>query len=206
MQLLKLFPTPVVTVDASEIMKSAEEFFNNSILTRRSENLSDLKTSLLLWCGGSSSTEQQKDTDISIIEKFIIHNVEIYLNYAGYDLSFTKLRVRNIWANEMVSGSVQTTHNHVGCVMSGCLYLEVPIEGGEIKFHNPSLRFDRVNLPIKEYTELNSNIWGLQPKKGQMFMWHSHVQHGVPESIFEGVRKSIAFDVVVESIDINNKM
>lgn len=202
MQLLKLFPTPIVTVDASEILKSAEEFFNNSILKTRSENSSDLKTSLLVWSGGKSSIGQQKDTDISSIEKFIIHNVETYLNYAGYDLSFIKLKVDNIWANEMISGSVQTTHNHVGCVMSGCLYLEVPEEGGEIKFHNPSLRFDRVKLPIKTYTELNSDIWGLQPQKGQMIIWHSHLQHGVPESIFEGVRKSIAFDVVVDSINL----
>jgi uncharacterized protein (TIGR02466 family) len=202
MQFLKLFPTPVVMVDASEIMKSAEKFFNKSILTRRSENSSSLKTSLVLWSGGSSYTKQEKDTDTSVIKKFIIQKVEDYLNYAGYDLSFTKLKVQNIWANEMVSGSEQTTHNHVGCVMSGCLYLEAPTVGGEIKFHNPSLRFDRVNLPIKEYTELNSEIWGLQPKQGQMFIWHSHLQHSVPESIFEGVRKSIAFDVVVESINI----
>jgi uncharacterized protein (TIGR02466 family) len=202
MQLLKLFSTPIVIVDASEILKSAEDFFSKSKPKRQSDNLTDLKTSLLVWCGGKSATGKQDDADTNIIEKFILKNVEEYLNYAGYDLSSIKLGVRNIWTNEMVSGSVQKTHNHVGCVMSGCLYLEVPENGGEIKFHSPSLRFDRVRLPVKEYTELNSDIWGLQPKTGQMFIWQSHLQHGVPESVFEGVRKSIAFDVVVESINI----
>jgi len=195
MQLVKLFPTTLSLVDASSVIDVAENFFSDS---KFKKNKADLETSLVIWKAGSiAKTGHVEDDNSKTLKDFIIKHVEEYLDYAGYDSSNVVLEVANIWANKMESGASQKEHNHVGCIMSGCLYLEFPENAGEIKFYNPALRFDRAVLNVKEYTEISSYSWSIAPKRGDMFIWASHVMHGVEAATFEGSRRSIAFDVVV---------
>jgi uncharacterized protein (TIGR02466 family) len=201
MQLIKLFPTTLSLVDASSVLEAAENFFNNSELK---VNETNLETSLVMWkARGVAKTGCVEDENSKILKDFIIKHVEEYLDHAGYDRSKVGLEVVSIWSNKMVSGASQNEHNHVGCIMSGCLYLEFPENAAEIKFYNPTLRFDRSVLPINKFTELNSDIWSLAPKRGDMLIWASHIKHGVPAATFEGVRKTIAFDVVVTQLKID---
>jgi hypothetical protein len=195
MQLIKLFPTVLSLVDASSVLEAADNFFSTSVLQKIETSL---ETSLVIWKAGSiAKIGSIEDDNSKILKDFIIKHVEEYLDYAGYDISNVVLEVANIWCNKMESGAIHKDHNHVGCIMSGCLYLEFPENAAEIKFYSPSMRFDRSVLNIKKFTELNSDSWSIAPKRGQMLIWASHIMHGVPPATFEGSRRSIAFDVVV---------
>lgn len=195
MEIANLFPTPLIIIDASSIITEVKDIFNSSTFT---VNDHALKTSLSRWSAGKASINCTDNGSTSVVKEFVLKNAEAYLKAAGYYLGGVKLEVPNIWCNEMVSKSTQKDHNHVGCLLSGCFYLEVPDDCGPIKFYNPSIRFDRVTLPIENQTEYNSEGWAVNPKVGQLFMWPSHLFHGVPASEFEGVRRSVAFDVTVK--------
>jgi uncharacterized protein (TIGR02466 family) len=195
MEIANLFPTPLIIIDASTILSEVQDVFNSSTLKL---NRDKLQTSLNMWCGGKAKVNFTKNNAAGIVAKFVLENAKEYLEKAGFNLEEIELEVPNIWCNAMTSGSMQKDHNHVGCVMSGCFYLEVPDDCGPIKFYNPFIRFDRVFLPIKTHTEYTSEGWAVKPKVGQLFMWPSHLFHGVPASEFEGVRRSVAFDVVVK--------
>ena len=201
MQLIKLFPTTLLLVDASNVLEVADNFFDKSEFKKNETNL---ETSLVMWkAGGIAKTGCLKDDNYKILKAFIIKHVKEYLDEAGYDHSKVEIEVVSIWANRMESGASQKNHNHVGCIMSGCMYLEFPEKAAEILFYNPAMRFDRSVLPIKKFTELNSDSWALAPKRGDMLMWASHVMHGVPAATFEGVRKTIAFDVAVTELKVD---
>jgi uncharacterized protein (TIGR02466 family) len=195
MEIANLFPTPLIIIDASSILNGVENIFDNSTFELRPDNF---KTSLKMWRGGKGNVGYTGNNDIGAIKEFILENAKAYLEHAGYNLEGVELEVPNIWCNEMVSGATQNDHNHVGCLLSGCIYLEVPDNGGVIKFCNPATRFDRVELPIKKYNEYTSDWWAVNPKVGQLLMWPSHIVHGVPASNFEGVRRSVAFDVTIK--------
>jgi uncharacterized protein (TIGR02466 family) len=198
MQLVKLFPTTISLIDASSVLEAAENFFNNSELKT---NETDLGTSLAVWRVGSvTKTAYVEDDNSRILKDFILERAKEYLEYAGYDITNVVLEVTSVWANKMESGASHPNHNHVGCLMSGCLYLEIPENGGEVKFYNPAIRFDRTLLNIKEFTEFSSDSWFIAPKRGDLLMWASHVVHAVEASTFEGVRRSLAFDVVITGI------
>jgi uncharacterized protein (TIGR02466 family) len=195
MEVANLFPTPLVIIDASSILSDVQDIFNNSTLKANAQNL---HTSLVRWSGGKSKINSTNSNATSVVAKFILKNAKEYFEKAGYDLSGVELEVPNIWCNEMVSGNLNRDHNHVGGLMSGCIYLDIPNGCGPLKFYNPAVRFDRVLLPIKTHTEYNSEGWAVNPKVGQLFMWPSHIFHGVPASNFEGVRRSVAFDVTIK--------
>jgi uncharacterized protein (TIGR02466 family) len=201
MQLVKLFPTTISLVDASSVLEAAENFFNKSDIKT---NETDLGTSLAVWRVGSiTKTLYVEDGDSRILKDFILKHAIEYLDYAGYDVSNVVLEVASVWANKMESGASHPKHNHVGCLMSGCMYLEVPENGGQVKFWNPATRFDRTLLNVKEFTEFSSDSWSIAPKRGDLLMWASHVVHAVDASTFEGVRRSLAFDVVITGLKID---
>jgi uncharacterized protein (TIGR02466 family) len=203
MQIVKLFPTTIALIDASSVLESAENFFNKSgiEINQTDQTNTNLGTSLAKWRVGSvTKTAYVEDDDSKVLKDFILEHAKEYLEYAGYDITNVILEVASVWANKMESEASHGDHNHVGCLMSGCMYLEMPKNGGEIKFSNPAVRFDRTLLDKKEFTEFNSDTWSIAPKRGDLLMWASHVVHGVKASTFEGVRRSLAFDVVITGI------
>lgn len=118
----------------------------------------------------------------------------------GYAVKKYEPVVKNFWMNEMVAGAVHPKHSHYGNHFSGCMYIDVPQNSGGIKFSSPVERFDRPKLDVETYTPFNSMTWLFNPEPGQLFIWESWIQHEVPASQFEGVRRSAAFDVIMKRI------
>lgn len=127
--------------------------------------------------------------------KFILESAINYLTEQGFDTSKHAYVIKNVWLNEMKSGSNHRMHAHNGHEVSGCFYVDLPENSAKIMFEGFLNRFDKKALPIKDYTYFNSDTWTLNMTEGQLACWNSYLRHGVPEQAFEGIRRSIAFDI-----------
>ena len=141
----------------------------------------------------------QEDYETAIIESkfgsFILQSCVNFLNSQGFDTDQHTYEITNVWLNEMTSGSDHRMHSHNGNIVSGCFYVDVPENSNNIMFEGFLSRFDKVALPVSEYTQFNSDSWTIPAQEGQLLCWNSYVKHGVPEQTFEGIRRSIAFDI-----------
>jgi uncharacterized protein (TIGR02466 family) len=104
--------------------------------------------------------------------------------------------IKNAWLNEMVSGSAHHRHSHYGNHLSGCYYVDVPENSPGLTLVAPSTRFDKPNWEIASFTPLIAETWRFDPKEGDLFLWPSYLPHEVAPRAFDGVRRSIAFDIV----------
>ena len=103
----------------------------------------------------------------------------------------------NFWLNEMESGQTHRFHNHPGMHLSGCIYVDMPENTSGITFKSFKERFDYMSLDAAKYTPFNAGSWAFSPTEGQLYIWESWLQHGVEAAEYAGVRRSIAFDVVM---------
>jgi uncharacterized protein (TIGR02466 family) len=105
--------------------------------------------------------------------------------------------VVNFWLNEMESGQIHRFHSHPGMHFSGCIYVDMPENTSSIMFKSFKDRFDYMSLDVEKYTPFNARSWAFSPTEGQLYIWESWLQHGVEAAEYAGMRRSIAFDVVM---------
>jgi uncharacterized protein (TIGR02466 family) len=121
-----------------------------------------------------------------------------FLKTCGYKTEQYKCELSNIWLNEMHSHSYHKAHYHYGPNISGCFYVDVPKDSGPIVFSHSALNVDTLNIiEIDNYNQLNSSTWSFIPEEGDVYFWKSDLLHEVPQTNFEGIRRSIAFDISI---------
>ena len=131
---------------------------------------------------------------VKVIEK----NSSIFLNQIGGNTDLYDIKVVNLWINEMRSGSFMSKHSHYGHVISGCYYIDVPQNSGMLRFSNPLAILPKQTVEHKELTMYNSSNINFNVQKGDMYLWESGLEHEVLATQFDGVRRSIAFDVNIK--------
>ena len=157
----------------------------------------NFKTTMSVYkpLGGISSLDESKEADK--LKDAIGAAAKEYANSCGYTGDKYNPIVVNFWLNEMESGQTHGYHNHAGMHFSGCIYVDMPENTSGIKFKSFKDRFDYIPLNIEKYTPLNAGSWVFSPSEGQLYIWESWLQHGVEAAEYTGVRRSIAFDVVM---------
>ena len=139
--------------------------------------------------------------DVEQLKQIIKKNAFTYLKTIGYNIDEFDLEVSNIWLNEMKDESTHPLHTHYGFNLSGTYYIDVPQNSGDILFVNPIVVDTCRYAPIKEHSPFNSKHCMTSPKDGDMLFWKSDLGHSVPSAKFDGVRRSIAFDVLITPKD-----
>jgi uncharacterized protein (TIGR02466 family) len=199
MELHAIFITSIGIVNETNSLKLAQKIFvdNKDILTT-SLNSPNFKTTIMEHhCESAVIKKYVNDENINQLKEIIAKNAFTYLQGTGYDEEKFDLKVPNLWLNEMQSESYSQAHSHYGYNLSGTYYVEMPENSGSIFFTNPVITNTCPNNFIKNYTAFNSGKWEIKPKEGDMIFWKSDLVHSVPPVKFEGVRKSIAFDVLI---------
>ena len=131
-------------------------------------------------------------------KKAIVNRCVNYLDFLNIDCSGKELVIKNLWLNEMVSGATHRRHSHYGSLFSGCIYVDLPVDSSGITLYNPSDRYDRIPTNYNRFHSANSGLWTYHPEEGDIFVWESYLHHSVEMSHFEGVRRSIAFDLILK--------
>ena len=136
-------------------------------------------------------------TNLRNIKKLIYTNAFNFFAGCGYDTTKYDLEVVNLWLNEMRSGCEHKRHIHYGYQISGCYYVDVPKDAGDILFTNNDVNIAFGMVDSKTYTMFNSATWRMTPEEGDMYFWRSDLPHQVLNNKFNGIRRSIAFDINV---------
>lgn len=200
MEIQAIFVTGIgITSETSSLGLAQKIFADNKDVLVLYSTSPNFKTSMeTYYCEQAVTKNYVNEDDINQLKQVIKHNAFKYLEMIGYDISKFDLKVPNLWLNEMQSGSTRDTHMHYGFTLSGTYYVELPQNSGNILFMNSSFINTCVpNTSIQNYTPFNSGTWSISPKEGDMLFWKSDLLHSVPPAKFDGIRRSIGFDVVM---------
>ena len=200
MDIQPIFSTGIGKIKVLDYLEVARKIFaeNRQLFCDAQTNF---RTTLKEYLQNSNNTQTYANVqDVNEIKEVIKKNTLDYLTGCGYETSKVTLSVPNFWLNEMEKKSFHTKHDHYGYSISGCYYVDVPKDSGKIYFFNPITGETCKYLKIKKFTPMNSSNWNFLPEEGDMFFWKSTLSHEVPLVEFEGVRRSIAFDVLITGV------
>lgn len=125
------------------------------------------------------------------LKRPVTESLEYYIrNVLSYpNINF---KIFKSWATMTPPGCHSYRHNHTNSWISG-VYYPHDVCGG-IVFHDPFPHHFQVDSP-KESNIFNSTTWNLSPKKGDLIIFPSYLEHSVKTNTSEFNRYSVAFNV-----------
>lgn len=195
MQCDLIFPTP--------IWKSFEDI---DILTIQ-DFCTDLKNKsqgrIMTNIGGWQSDEfdhnQIFESPLQALGEKILDNMKLISNDMGYHN--IEWEIVSLWININGPGGRNSPHTHPGCAFSGCFYVSVPDNSGDIVFYRDSTEIHLMTYwgdatTFTDPTELSKVTTGYHPTEGMMLIFPSHITHLVQENQSNDNRISIAFNIL----------
>jgi uncharacterized protein (TIGR02466 family) len=177
-------------------------FTENKKMLKSVSNVPGHLTTLSGYKRNTIIVTHKDTTNLRNIKRLIYTHALNFFAGCGYDTTKYDLEVVNIWLNEMRNICEHKAHNHYGYQISGCFYVDMPKNTGDILFINNDKNVAYGMVDSKTYTVYNSMTWRMTPEEGDMYFWRSDVLHQVLSSEFSGVRRSIAFDInVLDKVD-----
>ena len=195
MEIKPIFSVGIGISECPEAVAFGLELFKENKELFRDTKTNNFSTTLKSYWHSKNAPEYKDTKNLYEIKALILKNVIAFFQGCGYDIENYEFVLNSFWLNEMASSSFHKSHMHYGYQVSGCFYVDVPVNSGPIEFTSPFGNAPLGGFEVKEYTPYSSDSWTLLPKPGDMFIWRSDLFHGVPRTSFEGIRKSIAFDV-----------
>ena len=198
MNLFSLYAMPIAKFNASSFVEYGKSLFDVGIPINASTTSDGYKTSLTKIYTGSTPADLPPLPNSEELEKFIVKCGEEFASAIGFNTELYDISVRNIWINEMTQGGFNELHNHYGSNFSGCFYVDIPENSGFISFQTLLGRIDTAPLQVKNFTVFNSVEANVKVFAGDLYIWESHVKHQVKPAVYEGKRRSVAFDIGLE--------
>jgi uncharacterized protein (TIGR02466 family) len=196
MRLDHLFPIPIirVTVDSTLLENTTalvNQYIENEKLLDAGKSHDELLTTFY-----DSKDFLGKIQDRNLLN-FINSKSREFLNLRGFD-SKCYLEITS-WLQLYPPGTHFNKHDHYGAILSGVLYLETPLNCGNIKFYNPNtgrratdVFFDRIKIISNEY---NYHYVEYTPIKGEMIMFESWLEHSVDMNLSTENRIAVSFNI-----------
>lgn len=184
------FPQPIWYEDndvdfteAIEFCKKLQEESKGRIVSNRNG-----------WQSDDINLDKHKELiNVTSIVKDKLCFVASQLNQAAFKSAY----IDNAWVNINSKNSYNLQHNHPRSFLSGCIYLQVPENSGDIIFHRPDyLRMFPVPDDIYNCTLYTKTVY--KPRKGLILIFPAWLEHEVEMSNAEDDRISIAFNFCLE--------
>lgn len=154
-------------------------------------------TTLMGYKRNTVITNHKNTENLEKLKYLFYTNAYKFFCACGYDIDKYDLEVVNLWLNEMKAGGKANRHIHYGYQISGCYYVDMPKGSENIMFFNGYDNPAFGTVDSKAYTMFNSGSWHMNPEEGDMYFWRSDIEHQVVNNKFEGIRRTIAFDINV---------
>jgi uncharacterized protein (TIGR02466 family) len=196
MQLLPIFSVGIGEVQEPLLLQTARQLFKDNQTLLQQTN-TGLYTTLQNYNSLQDASILNNQEAVNTLKEVIKKNAIQFYAGLGFDVSRLDFHVVNLWLNEMRSGSAHQLHSHYGFQISGCFYVDVPQKSNLIKFYTPIQKREHTDNPQKIFNEYNAQFIQCELQEGSMYFWESLLQHEVPPLEFEGVRRSIAYDLKI---------
>ena len=91
-----------------------------------------------------------------------------------------QLKITNSWFSITESGGSHPTHNHPNSIISGCLYLKLPINHNTINFHHtPQIYKGNITIEPLNYNQFNSDSYTMSVLEGDIIFFPSWLNQSV---------------------------
>ena len=149
---------------------------------------------------GSNCISKKEKLDPQGFEDILLPSLrilfsEIYLDECDFS-------IENIWKNTYREGFYQEIHSHIPCDLSCVIFLnDYDSDSSKFYFYNERGR----TTPSKLKSLCNDNrhymhdTWILQPEKGSIIFFPSHMLHGVTPHFSEKPRTTVALNFILNN-------
>jgi uncharacterized protein (TIGR02466 family) len=153
--------------------------------------------SLLKYQSTLHSSASNIGTDLNILDSIpTLKNLieSIFYKYLSQVLHYPncKFSIVSSWATHCSPGAEGSRHKHFNSWMSGVYY---PDDSSEIRFYKQNTSCFWLGDPV-EYNELNSDHWDIVPRKNDIIIFDSSLEHKIMTNYTDVDRYSIAFNIV----------
>ena len=113
-------------------------------------------------------------------------------------IEYDGFRITALWANINPKGTPHPPHFHPNNFLSGVYYVAAAEGADKIVFHEPRPQLDIIAPHVKSYTKYTAPSQEVRIRPGRMVLFPAWLTHSVPVNRSEGLRISIAFNVMFE--------
>jgi uncharacterized protein (TIGR02466 family) len=136
----------------------------------------------------------RRDPAFANLAKLLARHAATFADDCAFDLA-RKPRLDSLWVNLLKGGGHHSGHIHPHSIISGTLYVDVPIGSGAIRFEDPRLPL-MMAAPARRADapeELRTFV-AMEPRPGLLLLWESWLRHEVLAGTGRGERLSISFN------------
>jgi len=105
------------------------------------------------------------------------------------------LKITDMWVNINNNGDYNLPHCHSNCNFSGCYYVKVPEDSGNMVFLEPYKWHNRNNSKMVEPDSTNFLEHSVILEEGMLHIFRGFLPHKVNENLSKNERVSIAFNI-----------
>jgi uncharacterized protein (TIGR02466 family) len=130
---------------------------------------------------------------LSILNDRIYNCIHEFVELYGLNKDYWY--IAKSWITVTEPGGSINMHNHTGHggLISGVVYLDAPVNCGNIVLVNPYPFRDR--FPFIRQTDENASYYKITPEVGKVLLWPASVNHGTERNESGKMRLSLAFDI-----------
>tara|TARA_B100002019_G_scaffold271292_1_gene265582 strand:- start:82 stop:699 length:618 start_codon:yes stop_codon:yes gene_type:complete len=140
------------------------------------------------------------DPQMSVIKKLITQRVETYFYDCCQFSKKAKPVLISSWLNLHKNGDYGQPHFHENSVISFVWYPLVDDQSGTfVVYPKMNLFGNTLSFPKNQNNKYNSGNLGFYPRNGDLYIFPSHMVHGVQELRHEFDRYSLAGDYMITS-------
>jgi len=189
LELIQLFPTPLLSIKYEENFDEELKFIKNIDYKRINGDQTEY------FNIQSSDTFLLDKKDLLNIRVFIEKSLEIYCKEVYHYSS--KLIITQSWANKSGKGQKHHSHIHPNSIVSGVFYFQMDENLPPIQFKRDAS--DNLSLDIDKFNNFNSSTFILPVKNGELIIFPSTLEHSVPPNTSDKERISLSFNTFTQN-------
>ena len=134
----------------------------------------------------------RRDPSFADLAKLLARHARAFATELAWD---SKPRLDSLWVNQLKGGGHHGGHIHPHSILSGTLYVEVPLGAGAIRFEDPRLAM-MMAAPVRrsDAPQPLQPFVSIEPRPGLLLLWESWLRHEVRPGSGRGERLSISFN------------
>ena len=136
----------------------------------------------------------RRDPAFAELARILTRHAAKFAEECAFELK-RRPRLDSLWVNLLRGPGHHSAHIHPHSIISGTLYVEVPMGSGAIRFEDPRLPQMMAAPPRRTDApeELQAFV-SVQPRAGLLLLWESWLRHEVLSGTGRGERLSISFN------------
>lgn len=192
------FVTPFININSDIDVSFLETYVEDIKQTVTPKNRSNY--------GGSQYGLNQTNPQLIKLNVLILETMKTVLDLYKVSDEY-KPTVDEMWLNINPLGGFNRPHIHPQpSFFSGCFYVKVPKDSGNIVFMNTTNALDyHICDMYKEYNRYNSARYTYVPKSGSLILFPSWITHFVEPNLSNEERVSIPFNIKLDKTEKPNE-